>query len=103
MTLLIARRIAVAAISLLAAAAPAAAAPGVSRATHLTVQIWNRPLPAAPARTYRLSCAPAAGTVPHPAAACGRLARLAAPFAPLRTRCQTVDLIHARIRGTFRG
>lgn len=34
------------------------------------------------AKTYTLRCNPAGGTLPQPAAACRRLGRLRAPFAP---------------------
>ncbi len=41
----------------------------------------------------RLACNPASGTVPHPAAACRVLARLAHPFAPVApgTICSALD------------
>jgi hypothetical protein len=58
------------------------------------------------ARSYTLRCNPAGGTLPHPAAACRRLARSKAPFAPTPkdTACaQIYGGQVALVRGRFRG
>jgi Tol biopolymer transport system component len=62
---------------------PGAALPVRGRAS-LLIHVWpdgNRG-PKSPRRAYRLRCRPAGGTLPHPAAACARLARIQNPFAP---------------------
>jgi hypothetical protein len=92
------RRTAIATLSLALLALPATA----SAATSLTIRVYDRPIPAPPAHIYHLRCAPASGNVPHPVLACKRLLATTRPFAPLR-ECDTVDVITARVTGTFRG
>jgi hypothetical protein len=70
-------------------------------ATDLTIRVWNRPVPAPPARTYRLVCAPAGGTLPHPARACAALAAAPTLLAAPRT-CHAVDVVRATVSGTLR-
>jgi hypothetical protein len=92
------RRTVIATLSLAILALPATA----SAATSLTIRVYDRPIPAPPAHVYHLHCAPASGTVPHPVLACRRLFAATRPFAVLR-ECDTVDVITARVTGTFRG
>jgi hypothetical protein len=51
--------------------------------TSLTITTWPRGEGNGGARTWRLQCDPAAGTVPRPAAACRQLAGARRPFAPI--------------------
>jgi hypothetical protein len=61
-------------------ASAASAAPGPTR---LGITVWPEGRQAAESHRYALSCAPARGTVPHPARACRLLDRLGgAAFAP---------------------
>jgi hypothetical protein len=78
-------------------------ASGLARppATELTIRVWNRPVPAPPARIYRLACAPAGGTLPHPARACAALAAAPKLLAPPRS-CRAVDVVRATVTGTLR-
>ena len=75
--------------------------------TSLHVTVWPNGQGHAPKRTYTLRCAPAAGTLPHRAAACARLAKLKAPFAgtPKNVACTQIygGPQEAFVRGTFRG
>ena len=71
-------------------------------ATRLSVELFSRPVPAPPAHRYTVRCYPAGGSVPHPQAACRRLARSRAPLRALPV-CHTVDLILGEVRGTYRG
>jgi hypothetical protein len=50
--------------------------------TTLTITAWPAGRDAGAARTWRLACDPARGTVPRAAAACRQLGSVAAPFAP---------------------
>jgi hypothetical protein len=80
---------------------PGAAAP----ATSLT--ITARAGDATPPKTWTLRCAPARGSLPKPGRACARLARLAAPFAPVPRGVMCSQIYGgpqtARVRGVFRG
>jgi hypothetical protein len=62
----------------LGAATAAAAGP-----TRLAIAVYAKGVAARQAKRYRLTCTPAAGTVPDPARACRVLARLTNPFAPV--------------------
>jgi len=62
----------------LGASASAAAGP-----TRLSIAVYPKGVLAGTVHRYRLSCVPAAGTVPDPGRACTVLARLAKPFAPV--------------------
>jgi len=67
----------------------------VRPSTHVTAQLWT------------LSCGPAGGTLPHPAAACAALARVSDPFAPV-SRGMMCAMIYsgpqtAIIEGTWHG
>jgi hypothetical protein len=50
-------------------------------ATSLHITVWPQGQGHPGGRSYTLRCAPAGGTLPRPAAACARLARLTHPFA----------------------
>ncbi len=66
------------AVVLLVSAASAATGP-----TRLRIAVWPQGRAAAQVHRYTLTCAPARGTVPHPARACRLLRRLGAEaFAP---------------------
>jgi subtilisin inhibitor-like len=66
------------ALALFGSAASAADSP-----THLRVTVWPEGRQVAKVHLYTLACAPARGTVPHPARACTVLARHGArAFAP---------------------
>jgi Subtilisin inhibitor-like len=52
-----------------------------SAPVSLTIQV--RPGAHAAAQSWSLTCDPAGGTLPHPAAGCAALARVANPFAPV--------------------
>jgi hypothetical protein len=75
--------------------------------TSLHVTVWPNGQGHAPKRTYTLRCAPAAGTLPHRAAACARLAKLKAPFAgtPKNVACTQIygGPQEALVTGRFRG
>jgi hypothetical protein len=92
------RRTVIATLSLALLALPATA----SAATSLTIRVYDRPVPAPPSHTYHLRCAPASGTVPHPVLACRRLLAATRPLAAPRG-CDSIDVITARVTGTFRG
>jgi Subtilisin inhibitor-like len=67
----------------------------VRPSAHVTAQLWT------------LSCGPAGGTLPHPAAACAALAQVSDPFAPVR-RGMMCAMIYsgpqtAIIEGTWHG
>ena len=91
------RATACAALALCAAAAPTSAA----ARTRLTITYWPHGAGRG-ATTWRLTCAPAGGTHPHPRLACRELAVHAARLrAPVRA-CPfhpTVDEPQARVRG----
>jgi hypothetical protein len=59
------------------------------------------------AKTYTLRCNPAGGTLPQPARACRRLARLQAPFAPTPKGTACTQIYGgpqiAFVTGRFRG
>jgi hypothetical protein len=59
------------------------------------------------AKKYTLRCNPAGGTLPQPASACRRLARLKAPFAPTPKNVACTEIYGgpqvALVRGRFRG
>jgi hypothetical protein len=72
----------------------------------LSVTVWPEGTAGASHR-WTLRCAPAGGTLPNAAAACRRLAALAAPFAPT-PKGMACTMIYggpqaARVTGTFRG
>jgi hypothetical protein len=80
-------------------------------ATDLRITVWPQGRDAdANAKSYTLRCAPTAGTLPRPGAACEKLTSLAArsaPFAPTPRRAMCTELYggpqQAQIVGTFRG
>ena len=76
-----------------------------SASLHVTV--WPNGQGHAPKRTYTLKCVPAAGTLPHRAAACRQLAKLKTPFArtPGNVACTEIygGPQQALVTGRFRG
>lgn len=75
--------------------------------TSLHITVWPNGQGHPGGKTYTLRCAPAGGTLPRPAAACTRLARLAHPFAatPRGTACTQIygGPQQALVTGRFRG
>lgn len=86
-----------------------ATAKGVGgKPTALTVTYWPNEAVPAESRTWTLRCSPPGGTLPQPARACRRLARLgSAAFAPVPadTACTTIygGPQVALVRGVLRG
>jgi hypothetical protein len=76
-------------------------------ATSLHVTVWPNGRDHSPKRTYTLTCAPVAGTLPHPRSACTKLAALRRPFAPTprQTACTQIygGPQEAIVVGRFRG
>jgi hypothetical protein len=74
-------------------------------ATSLSIAV--SPTGAAPWHHATLTCDPTGGTFSHPAAACGRLARMRTPFAPVPKAAVCTDIYGgpdvARVIGRFRG
>ncbi len=73
----------------------------------VSLTIAVRPRPQAGAQRWTLTCGPAGGTLPHPAAACAALARVHDPFGPVR-RGVMCSMIYggpqaATIVGTWHG
>ena len=75
--------------------------------TSLHITVWPNGQGHPGGKTYTLRCAPAGGTLPRPAAACTRLARLTHPFAatPRDTVCTQIygGPQQALVTGRFRG
>jgi RTX calcium-binding nonapeptide repeat (4 copies)/WD40-like Beta Propeller Repeat len=81
--------------------------------TSLVIRVWRGAQAVRgrttldPARTWRLSCAPPRGTLPHAPAVCDRIARAGNVFAPIgpEADCPKVAarLGYARVSGSFRG
>jgi hypothetical protein len=75
--------------------------------TALHVTVWPNGQAHVPKRSYTLTCAPVAGTLPHRLAACRRLARLKAPFAPTPANVACTQIYggpqEALVTGRFRG
>ena len=75
--------------------------------TTLHITVWPNGQAHPGGKTYSLRCAPVGGTLPRPAAACARLARLARPFAPTPkdTACTQIygGPQQALVTGRFRG
>jgi hypothetical protein len=76
-------------------------------ATSLNITIWPNGQTHAPKHSFTLKCAPVGGTLPHRAAACRQLAKLKAPFAPLRKDLVCTEIYggpaEALVTGRFRG
>jgi hypothetical protein len=75
--------------------------------TSLHITVWPNGEGQAGRRVWTLRCAPAAGTLPQPAAACTKLSRLSRPFAPT-PRDVACTMIYggpqeALVTGRFRG
>jgi hypothetical protein len=87
--------------------ATAFAAPASAATTKLRVQLWPDGDRTSPPRVWTLACGPVAGTLPHAAAACRKLARLRAPFAPVPAGIACSQIYGgpqlARVTGRFRG
>ncbi len=75
--------------------------------TSLQITVWPNGQGHTPKRTYSLTCAPAGGTLPRPAAACSKLAALKAPFAPTPKDMACTQIYggpqEALVTGRFRG
>ncbi len=84
-----------------------ALARGGGEASATSPTITARPAAGGEATTWTLRCSPAGGTLPSPARACARLARLEHPFAPVPRTMLCTDIYGgpqvARVRGTYRG
>jgi hypothetical protein len=79
-----------------------------TKATRLSIDVWPKGRTVAAGHVhYTLSCAPAKGTVAHPATACAALLRLAKPFAPTPRGVACPSLVlgpqEAHVTGTVRG
>ena len=98
-------------IALLAAVAcgagAGAPASGTSSRIDLKISYWPKGRDADAVQKWTLACAPAAGTLPQPAAACRKLAAMQRPFAPIPPDAVCTDVYGgpqvALITGTFRG
>lgn len=75
--------------------------------TRLAISVYPRGVGGGVVERYWLRCGPAAGTVPHPVRACGVLARLQDPFAPVPPGTNCTDLAlgpdEATVTGKLRG
>lgn len=75
--------------------------------TSLHITVWPDGAGRPGKHEWTLRCAPAAGTLPHRATACRRLAELKAPFAPLPTAMACTQIYggpqEALVTGRFRG
>jgi Subtilisin inhibitor-like len=75
--------------------------------TELRITAWPEGPERGGARVWRLSCGPAGGTLPRPAAACRQLAVLERPFAPVPKDMACTEIYGgpqvARVTGSFRG
>ena len=75
--------------------------------TSLNITVWPNGEGEPPKRTYTLRCLPLGGTLPHRAAACTKLARLKAPFAPVPKDAACTMIYggpqEALVTGRFRG
>jgi hypothetical protein len=75
--------------------------------TSLNITVWPNGEGQPGKRVYTLRCAPVAGTLPHRAAACTRLARIARPFAPTPENVACTQIYGgpevAAVTGRFRG
>jgi hypothetical protein len=76
-------------------------------ATDLRIVAWPEGPGNGGARVWYLRCSPSGGTLPRPAAACGRLAALERPFAPVPKDVACSEIYGgpqvARVVGTLRG
>ena len=82
-------------LSAVAAVMLAFAAPSTGAAdTELQIRLWREGRGRGAVRTWTLRCDPAGGTLPRSARACGRLAGLQRPFAPVRK-----DVLCTQIHG----
>ena len=89
------------------AAAVALASGSAGAQTDLRITAWPRGPENGNARVWRLRCEPAGGTLPRPAAACRRLARVPRPFAPVPDGMACTQVFGgpqiARVVGVYRG
>jgi hypothetical protein len=78
---------------------------GSPASTDLTITAWQSA--GTTPKVWTLRCDPASGTLPKPQRACGRLAALTAPIAPVRRGVLCSQVYGgpqlARVRGTYRG
>jgi hypothetical protein len=75
--------------------------------TSLNITVWPDGADNAAKRTYTLSCAPAAGTLPHHVDACTTLMKLQRPFAPTPPNIACTQIYggpqEALVTGSFHG
>ena len=75
--------------------------------TSLNITVWPEGSGNPGKRSYTLRCAPAAGTLPHRAAACTKLMKLQRPFAPTPRNVACTQIYggpqEAFVTGRFRG
>jgi Subtilisin inhibitor-like len=75
--------------------------------TSLRISFWPAGQDGGGVQRWTLRCAPAAGTLPRPGAACAKLAAMRNPFAPPSKDLQCTQIYGgpqvAVISGTFRG
>ena len=80
---------------------------GSASATDLRITYWAEGKAAGPAKSWTLRCAPAGGTLRQAATACGKLAAMQNPFAPIPRDAVCTDQYGgpqvALVTGTFRG
>jgi hypothetical protein len=78
----------------------------VAAATSLHITVWPHGVHGSK-RAWTLTCAPAGGTLPHPATACRRLAKVAHPFRPVARGAACTAIYGgpqvARVMGRLRG
>jgi hypothetical protein len=75
--------------------------------TSLNITVWPDGQGTSGKKSYTLRCAPAGGTLPHPAAACTKLMKLKRPFAPTPRNVACTQIYggpqEALVTGRFRG
>jgi hypothetical protein len=78
----------------------------LSVSASLHIAVWPDG-PSGPSRAWTLRCAPTGGTLPHRAAACTKLGKIAHPFAPVPPDIACTDIYggpqEALVTGKFRG
>ncbi len=85
----------------------AGASGSATSSTDLQVRFWHQGQGKGEMERWNLRCAPTAGTLPRPGAACVRLNAMRNPFAPLPKDVQCTQIYggpqEAVISGSFRG
>ncbi len=74
---------------------------------HLRIVVWPQGVGSAPRAAQTLTCNPAGGTLPGAARACGKLAALPQPFAPVPSGVMCSQIYAgpqvALVTGSYRG